>query len=119
MRSRMAASASPRSLSLIPGMEIAFLTRWVGLQKPVDLFHAIKKLLYESQNCLDVPLWNIPGVPSGGWKIGLLRRGVAVVEPRPAGPELEVSGRFLMLFSAVKVSCPRDVRVSDLTYKLI
>lgn len=101
MRSRTAASPSPLSLSLTPGVEIAFLTRWVGLQKPVDLFRAVKKLLYESQNCLDIPLRNIPGVPAGGWKIRLLRGGV---EPRPAGPELEILGRFLVLFSTVKVS---------------
>lgn len=44
---RMATSTSPLSLSLITGMEMAFVTRWVDLQKPVDLFHAIKKWVDE------------------------------------------------------------------------
>ena len=114
MRSRMATSTSPLSLSLVTGMEMAFVTRWVGLQKPVDLFHAVKKWVYEPKTASIFHPGIFPVFILGGWKIRPVRGGVAVVEPRPAEPELEILARFLMFFSTLNVSSgllPRDVQV--------
>lgn len=87
----------PLSLSLTTGMEMASLTPWVSLQKPVDLFHTSKKLLF-TPDCLNIPPRNIPSVRLGGWNSN---RGVAVLEPRL---DLEILGRFLMFCSTVNVT---------------